>query len=246
MENRIADLSWRTERQQIAEALTDDDIFVVRSLRLEVPSANLVLRLPQTIDELIDAARVAASGIVKPGLRFFGVNWEKGEPADVARSSFSSNLGVLASIADADWKLPLCAYIDEQFVGRQSVRAENFAVGREFKTGSWVRPDLQSRGIGFAMRVAVLQLGFAEFDAETARSESFESNRASARVSEKCSYEPDGTETIVQDGHRLVGQRWLMTRDHWMSVRDGWPKVVVGGVTPQLLRSLGASETSDK
>jgi RimJ/RimL family protein N-acetyltransferase len=96
------------------------------------------------------------------------------------------------------------------------------------------------------MRVAVLQLGFAELGAETARSESFENNLASIRVSQKCGYEPDGSEIVVQDGHRLIGQRWLMTRDRWMSVRDGWPKVVVGGVTPQLLRSLGASETRDK
>ncbi len=236
-----ADLSWRAERADAAAALSDDDIFVLGSLRLNVPSIDLELRVPQSFADILDMARVAASGVVQPGERFFGVDWERDDPDVVARNGFANALAKLSPSID-HWDIPLLAYQRGVFVGRQSLRAEQFSVAREVNSGSWVRPDRHGRGIGYAMRAAVLQLSFVGLDALSARSSSFFANVASARVSQKCGYVLDGTEVVAQGEHRLVGQRWLMTRERWREVAAAWPEVSIEGVTPALLDVLGATQ----
>jgi RimJ/RimL family protein N-acetyltransferase len=90
------------------------------------------------------------------------------------------------------------------------------------------------------MRAAVLALAFDGLGAEVAESGFFPGNAASARVSEKLGYQPNGEDVWAVSGRRAVEQRQRLTRGAWQ--RDLVP-VTIEGLEP-CLKLFGVGDLS--
>ena len=185
-------------------------------LRLTTP--RLELRLPDLslLDEL---ATVAAAGVHPADRMPFSFPWTDGTPQQVGRRVFQHVLDTVASWRPDAWTLSLAVLWDGRVVGRQDVVARDFAVTREVDTGSWLGLPYQGRGLGTEMRAAVAHLAFAGLGARCMRSGAMTDNAASAAVSAKLGYVPDGTETIAVRGERRTVRRYRLDRAAWEAHR---------------------------
>jgi len=181
-------------------------------LRLRV--GEIELRLP-TDDELIDLAEVAVAGIHDPALMPFLRPWTRGSPPDLHRRFVQYHWGRRAAWSPEDWSLNLGVWSAGEPVGSQSLIGTAFAVRRSVKTASWLGQPHQGRGIGTAMRSAVLALAFEGLGALEAHSGALADNPASMGVSRKLGYRPNGLESHDVEGRRVEEHRLLLTREDW-------------------------------
>ena len=127
----------------------------------------------------------------------------------------------------------------QELVGVVDLSAENFAAAREVETASWVLHRFQGQGYGTLIRQAVAEFSFSHLDAHSLCTCWVETNRASARVSEKMGYriytekkeEPAGPEKI----NRPVVSARLSTADYH---RPDGLQLEVTGIGDQLLHML--------
>jgi RimJ/RimL family protein N-acetyltransferase len=120
----------------------------------------------------------------------------------------------------ADWTLNLVVVHGGTVVGTQSLSASDYAVLREVSTGSWLGRQYQGRGIGTAMRAAVLALAFDGLGAEFALSDAFTDNAASLTVSRKLGYADDGMTRHVIGGRPAESRRLRLDRESWRAARE--------------------------
>lgn len=185
-------------------------------LRLRTP--RLELRLP-TLQQLDELAELAAGGVHDPAEMPFLVPWTDQPPADRARGVMQHHWRQLAEWTPQSWKLPLTVLFEGVVAGTQNLNADHFAVAREVGSGSWLGTGFQGNGIGTEMRAAVLHLAFTGLGAESAVSSAFVDNPASAAVSKRLGYRPDGLlRHVVRDTLRF-DQRFVLDRTAWQRHR---------------------------
>jgi RimJ/RimL family protein N-acetyltransferase len=204
-------------------------------LRLRTPS--LELRLP-TDDDLLELARVARAGVMDEGLRFFAVPWHELPSPAFERQFLLHWWASRGGWSPTNWSLGLAVVADGRPIGIQDITGRDFGVRRTVTTASWLGKPHQGRGFGTEMRAATLALAFDGLGAEVAESGYFEGNSASARVSDKLGYSPNGEEVWDVSGRRLVEQRLHVTRETWR--RDLVP-VTIEGLEP-CLKLFGVGE----
>lgn len=90
------------------------------------------------------------------------------------------------------WSLAFLVEHDGAPVGMQSLEAEGFGTARTVDSGSWLVPAARGRGIGGAMREAVLALAFDHLGALAAITSARRDNAASLGVSRSLGYVDDG------------------------------------------------------
>ena len=206
-------------------------------LRIRTP--RLELRLP-TDDDLMELARVAAAGVVEEGKTVFLVPWHKLPSTALERQFLLHWWHVRGTWSPAKWQLPLAVVADGRPIGMQDLLASDFAIRRSVSTGSWLGREFHGHGHGTEMRAAVLALAFDGLGAEIAKSGYFVGNDASARVSSKLGYLPDGEEIYAVEGRRIVEKMVKVTRETWR--RDLYP-VTIDGLEP-CLGLFGVGELS--
>jgi RimJ/RimL family protein N-acetyltransferase len=131
-----------------------------------------------------------------------------------------------------DWNLQLAVFLRGAVVGTQGVAAQDFAITREVRTGSWLGQRYQGQGIGTEMRAAVLHLAFAGLNAESAVSGALADNQASAGVSRKLGYQPNGIfRRRVRDALGYE-HRFALTRSRWQ--QHAAIPVEIGSLAPCL------------
>jgi RimJ/RimL family protein N-acetyltransferase len=115
----------------------------------------------------------------------------------------------------SSWDLAFAVQHDGELVGVQSLEAEHFPDLRTVDSGSWLVPEVRGRGIGVAMRTAVLGLAFDRLGAVAAISSARTDNPASLGVSRRIGYRPNGvslTNTptgVAELTHlRLTAEQW--------------------------------------
>ncbi|QCR20359.1 GNAT family N-acetyltransferase [Agrococcus sp. SGAir0287] len=196
------------------------------------PLLDLVLRTPRLelrpvrdvdLDDLVDAA---LSGIHEPHVRPFLHRWDVGSPDEVRRNLVQYHWRTRAAIAPDAWALELGVHLDGRVVGVQAIEAKDLAVTRKVESGSWIRQDVQGRGIGTEMRQAVLLFAFDVLGADVALSGYLEGNEASAAVSRKVGYVENGRGVVAVDGERYEDRRVRLDRDAF--VRPDWRLQVEG------------------
>jgi RimJ/RimL family protein N-acetyltransferase len=194
-------------------------------LRLRTP--RLELRLPGLAD--LDAlAQLAAEGIHDPDWMPFIVPWTDLPPAERARGVMQFHWRTLAGWTPQHWILQLAVFLDGVVAGTQSLKARDFAIVGEVSTGSWLGRRYQGQGIGTEMRAAVLDLAFTGLSAGSAVSGAITGNAASAGVSRRLGYRPNGLHRIrVRDAGGLE-QRFALDRDRWEQHRT--VPVEIGGL----------------
>lgn len=184
----------------------------IYGLRLRTP--RLELRLP-TLEQLDELAELAADGVHDPAEMPFLIPWTDQAPAERARGVMQHHWRQLAEWTPRSWKLPLTVLFEGAVAGTQNLSADDFTVSREVGSGSWLGTGFQGKGIGTEMRAAVLHLAIAGLGAESAVSGAFLDNPASAAISRKLGYRPDGTlRHVVRDTLRFA-QRFVLDRAVW-------------------------------
>lgn len=143
-----------------------------------------------------------------------------------------------------DWFLPFVATVDGVLVGFQVLEARDFEERREVDSSSFLVPRARRRGLGVAMRTAVLFLAFEVLGAERAVSAARPENIASHRVSERVGYVPTGRRTPVVAGaprpldtYELTGQRWFSLAHPQVQVSTGDHRRHVAWSAPASRRS---------
>jgi RimJ/RimL family protein N-acetyltransferase len=197
-------------------------------LRLRTP--RLELRLP-TDDDLLALMRVAREGIMEEGQIRFKVPWHELPSPAFERQFLTHSWKMRGSWTPSSWSLGLAVVADRQPIGLQAVFAQAFAVRRTVGSGSWLGRAYQGKGYGTEMRAAILALAFDGLGAEVADSGYLVGNVASARVSAKLGYEPNGEAVCAISGKRVVEHKVKVTRATWK--RDLVP-VTIEGLEPCL------------
>ncbi len=194
---------------------------------LRVRNGPTELRLPDEAD-LAALAALARDGIHDPAQMPFSYPWTDADPAQRATSVAQWAWRTRADWMPQKWSLELVAVEDDQVVGTQGIKAHDFAITREFETGSWVGRRHQGRGVATRMRQAVLHLGFAGLGAQVGRSAAFSDNAASLHISEKLGYRWDGTSRQARRGEPAEMIRLVLTRADWQAT--GPPGVTIDGL----------------
>lgn len=205
---------------------TNPDPWPLRHLVLRTP--RLELR-PDDDAGLLELVEVAYRGVHPPEQMPFLQPWTDANPADLGRNSVQYYWGQRAALRSDAWNVHFLTRLNGQVIGTQGLAAKEFGITREVHTGSWLGQRYQGRGYGTEMRAAVLTFAFDHLGAEQARSEAFTDNPASAAVSRKLGYTPDGTNVAVRrQGERAVGQRLLVRRAEFDVHRPEWTLHVEG------------------
>ncbi len=195
-------------------------------LRLRTP--RLELRLP-TDDDLLALAAVARAGVHDlPGTPFL-VPWDELPSPAFERQFLLHWWQVRGSWSPGDWTLGLAVLAEGRPIGVQDLMARDFAHRRTVGTGSWLGLEHQRQGYGTEMRAAVLWLAFEELGALVAESGYVNGNEASARVSSKLGYVPNGERLIAPTGTAVTEHEVRVTPESWR--RDRVP-VAVEGLEP--------------
>lgn len=197
---------------------------------------ELELRLP-TDAELAALADLAAHGIHAPEEMPFQVPWTRAEPPALQREFVQYHWRMRASSAPEDWVLNLGVFRGAELLGSQGIEAKRFAVRRTVATGSWLGQRYQGRGLGTAMRTAVLALAFEGLGARRAETGAFEDNPASLAVTRRLGYRPNGDTIRDREGCAARELHFVMGLDDWRAVPR--PEVVITGLD-DCLELLGA------
>lgn len=181
-------------------------------LRLRTP--RLELRLP-TDDDLLALVGVARAGIHDPTATPFQVPWDE-LPSPAFERSFLAHWWVSrGSWKPESWTLALAVIAGGQPIGIQDLTAKDFSACRSVVTGSWLGQAYQGRGYGTEMRAAALWLAFEGLGTLVAESGYIAGNPASARVSEKLGYAPNGERIVAPRGKPLTERLVRVTPETW-------------------------------
>lgn len=198
---------------------------------LRIHTGRLELRLPDD-EELALLAELAAGGVHGPGEHPYLTPWTDLPPSERALYVLQQHWACQGSWRVDDWALELGVFHDRVPIGLVTLRACNFPVLREVRTGSWLGLAHQGRGFGTEARAALLDLAFAGLDAVAATSEVFQDNAASQGVSRKLGYGPDGISRDVLHGRAVISDRLRITAQDW---RDrSRPLIATTGLPPCL------------
>jgi RimJ/RimL family protein N-acetyltransferase len=198
-------------------------------LRLTAP--GLELRLPSD-HEVVELARLAAGGIHDPAFMPFAYAWTDLPPGELERGVVQYHWRARGDLRPDAWHLPFAVWADGRLAGCQEVHAQQFGTRRVVGTGSWLGQDFQRRGLGRAMREAVLHLAFEGLAAELAESDALADNEGSSRVSEVLGYGRCGTGTATPRGTPRPVTRFRLDRAAW-AARPRSP-VRIEGLAPCL------------
>ncbi|MDQ6747609.1 MAG: GNAT family N-acetyltransferase [Candidatus Dormibacteraeota bacterium] len=160
---------------------------------LVVRTPPLVVRLP-TDAELVDLARLAASGVHVPETMPFAIPWTDAPSPRLERAAMQWWWQQRAEWSPARWTFTGGVFVGGRAVGIQDLSGVDFTLLRTVGTGSWLGRDHQGQGLGTEMRAAVLHLAFVGLGAVEAHSGAWEDNAASIRVSRKLGYVDNGIE----------------------------------------------------
>ncbi|BBZ57417.1 GNAT family N-acetyltransferase [Mycolicibacterium phocaicum] len=179
-----------------------------------------VLRLCHVTDELADQlARLAAEGIHDPATMPFAVPWTDAVSPALERNTVAYFQQTRAEVSTEHWDVPLAVIVGDEAVGVCAVTADGFPARRTVSTGSWLGRRHQGRGLGREMRTAALQLIFAGFDADVARTAAWHDNAASLGVTRSLPYVQTGSSRQSRRGVFDTMLEFTMTRAQWETLR---------------------------
>lgn len=182
-------------------------------LRLRTP--RLELRVP-TDDDLEGLCAVARRGLHDPRQIVFEHPFWEELPSPAFEVSFLQyNWGLRAKLSPEDWRLSFAAIASGRPIGVQELWAQDFSHRRSVSTGSWIGMEFQRHGFGTEMRAAVLSLAFECLGALVAESAYLDGNVASATVSEKLGYVPNGERITAPKGEPTTQHLVRVTPGSW-------------------------------
>ena len=128
----------------------------------------------------------------------------------------------------SSWALHLAVRHEGALVGVQILEGDDFGVLRTVDSASWLVPAVRGRGIGVAMRMAVLGLAFDHLGAVAAITSARVDNLASLGVSRRIGYTDNGIGFVGERTGRALLQHLRLPVEEWRHGRE----VTVHGVEP--------------
>ncbi len=159
---------------------------------LTLATPRLQLR-PIQDHEIPAAVAAARTGIHEPGRNPFSTPWTELPAEELGPNMARWYWRCRAECTPESWTLLLGIWHNSEFIGCQDVGAKDFGTLKTVSTGSWLRQNVQGRGLGKEMRAAVALYAFDWLGAEVAESEAASWNEASLGVSRSLGYELNGT-----------------------------------------------------
>lgn len=172
------------------------------------------MRLP-TDDDLLALAKVARDGIHDATATPFQLTWDELPSPAFERNFLLHWWASRGSWKPEKWTLTLAVIAGGRPIGIQDLMARDFSSCRSVSSGSWLGEAYQGRGYGTEMRAAVLWLAFECLGALVAESGYIAGNPASARVSEKLGYVPNGERIVAPRGNPLTERLVRVTPETW-------------------------------
>jgi RimJ/RimL family protein N-acetyltransferase len=126
------------------------------------------------------------------------------------------------------WCLDFAVATGGALVGLQALEADDFPTLRTVDSGSWLTPSVRGRGIGVAMRTAVLGLAFDHLGADAAVSSATLDNAASLGVSRSIGYVDNGLSVVRSPSGVDTLQHVRLTREDWLASGLGGQVSVCG------------------
>jgi RimJ/RimL family protein N-acetyltransferase len=131
------------------------------------------------------------------------------------RLFWQSHWRALGSWSPSSWTLHFAVSFEGRPVGVQTLEGESFPQLRTVDSASWLVPEVRGRGVGVAMRMAVLALAFDQLGAVAAITSATVQNAASLGVSRRLGYTGNGVSTIIETGGVAQLQHLRLTKDLW-------------------------------
>lgn len=132
--------------------------------------------------------------------------------------------------AMSDRTIPFVVEVEGRIVGLQTLEGEQFTRNRVVDSSSFLVPQMRRRGLGVAMRTAMLAVAFERMGAVKAISAARPGNIASHRVSARVGYRATGRTHDVIAGSPRPLDHYVLTREEWARL-DHLP-VAVDGLLP--------------
>jgi RimJ/RimL family protein N-acetyltransferase len=170
---------------------------------------------------------LAERGIHDPQSMPFLYPWTDAPATDLARNMAVYYWTARAANCAEHWSLEMVVRHKKQIVGIQAFDTANFLVTRTGETGSWLGLEHQGRGIGTLMRQTMCAFVFDHLDAEEVTSGAFLDNPASAAVSSKVGYTPNGRTRRKRRQSEVAVCQQLVLRPADL-VRSAYPVEVEG------------------
>jgi RimJ/RimL family protein N-acetyltransferase len=126
-----------------------------------------------------------------------------------------------ASWAVESWYIFFRVTAGGRLVGLQTLEAEHFPMLRTVDSSSWLVPEARGKGIGLAMRTAILALAFDHLRGDAAVTSAREDNLASIGVSRHLGYEDNGTSKSLSPSGPCILRHMILHRDSWLSSGHG-------------------------
>jgi RimJ/RimL family protein N-acetyltransferase len=128
----------------------------------------------------------------------------------------------------ASWNLQLAVESNGEVVGVQSLEGERFGALRTVDSGSWLIRAVRGRGLGVAMRMAVLGLAFDHLGAVAAVSSARLDNLASLGVSWRIGYVDNGV-SLTESADGVIELRHVrLPAADWRAAGHGREVTVTG------------------
>ena len=121
----------------------------------------------------------------------------------------------LGTWSPSNWVLHLAVEVHGALAGVQTLSGEDFPRLRTVDSASWLVPEVRGRGVGVAMRVAVLGLAFDRLGAAAAISSATVHNAASLGVSRHVGYRDNGVGFVVETGGVAPLQHMRLPAGDW-------------------------------
>jgi RimJ/RimL family protein N-acetyltransferase len=121
----------------------------------------------------------------------------------------------LGTWSPSSWVLHMAVRHEGSLVGVQTLEGDDFPVLRTVDSASWLIPAVRGRGLGVAMRMAVLGLSFEHLAAAAAITSARTDNRASLGVSRRIGYTDNGVGFVAERTGRVLLQHLRLTAEQW-------------------------------
>jgi RimJ/RimL family protein N-acetyltransferase len=194
---------------------------------LRITTSDVELRLA-TDEDLVSLARLAAQGIHDPATMPFLIPWTDQPSPTMERELLRWGWRHRSEWEPNRWTFNAAVVVEGEVVGVQDMAADDFATLRTVNTGSWLGHAHQGKGIGKAMRHAIVHLAFAGINAQMAYSGGFADNVSSLRVSKSLGYEENGRLVALRRNQPAELIKLRLLRSTWE--RSDRPEVHIDGL----------------
>ena len=163
-----------------------------------------------------------------------------------ARLCYQDYWRSMGTWSPSSWSLEFAVESDGTVLGVQALEAEQFPVLRTVGSGSWLIQRVRGRGIGVAMRLAVLGLAFDHLGALAAVTSARTDNAASLGVSRRVGYSDNGV-SLTDSAQGVVElSQFRLTAPVWQAAGHGAEVTVSGFQACRPWFGLGCPDPGQK